>query len=132
MGLKLPALRFEAEAFQLGKEKILGRQSAGAAFLRAVLDLPELTELTGYGPSRAAMQAFGQIVGANRRDVAAKWLAPGASDGLAAQGMVHFPDPVIGEQARQRLGAGAAAWSISQPTRAASMGAQASGKVLRW
>ena len=40
VGVKLPALRFEAEAFQLGGDKIHGRQSAGEAFLRAALALP--------------------------------------------------------------------------------------------
>lgn len=139
MALKLPALRFEAEAYQLGTSRILGRQSAGSGFLRGALGLTELTELTGYGPSRSASKAFGQIVAAHRKDMTAKWIAPLASDALRAQGAVHFPDPVIGEHARQRLAAGSAGWSISGITHTiSSLGAMraiadlATAPLMEW
>lgn len=113
MPLKLPALRFEAEAFQLGKDKILGRQSAGDAFLRAIMALPELKEIAGYGPAVSTANAFAATIGSLRRDVATRWIGYGDTGGLQSAGAVHFPDPMLADPARMRLAAGSAAWSIT-------------------
>jgi alpha-maltose-1-phosphate synthase len=111
--LNLPALRFEAEAFRLGGEKILGRQSAGDAFLRAVLALPELERLCGTGPNVAAGQAMARMVGALRRDVKTEWVPIADQARLAATGALHFPDPTLTGQARARLTMGSAAYSLT-------------------
>ncbi|HMO68867.1 MAG TPA: hypothetical protein PKE25_09480, partial [Novosphingobium sp.] len=113
MTLTLPALRFEAEAFRLGKDKILGRQSAGDAFLRALLLLPELEELWGHGPSPATAPAFAETVAALRKGVKAGWVPAGDAARLSALGGVHYPDPMLADPARMRLAAGPAAWSIT-------------------
>lgn len=113
MALNVPALRFEAEAFRLGKDKILGRQSAGDAFLRAIMALPDLSEIAGHGPSPATARSFASTIAAMRRDVSARWIAYGDSDGLKRAGGVHFPDPMLGEPARMRMSAGPTAWSIT-------------------
>lgn len=111
--VNLPVMRFEAEAFRLGGEKILGRQSAGDAFLRAVLALPELERLRGTGPNPAAGRAMAQMVGAVRRDVATEWVPIADQARLASAGAVHFPDPTLTAQARARLAVGSAAYSLT-------------------
>jgi alpha-maltose-1-phosphate synthase len=113
LAVNLPALRYEAEGFQLGPEKILGRQSAGKAFLRAALSLPELAEIHGYGPNPASADIFGRTVRDAAPHVAAKWLPLNALEGLQQIGAVHFPDPALVDPARTRLARGANAWSIS-------------------
>ncbi|GAA3740729.1 glycosyltransferase involved in cell wall biosynthesis [Sphingorhabdus rigui] len=113
MTIQLPAFRFEAEAFQLGKDKILGRQSAGYGFLRALLALPELDELVGYGPTKSSDRNFEGAVSRLKRDVATQWVTSGSEECLAEVGGVHFPDPVLAEPAKIRLAYGSAAWSIT-------------------
>lgn len=116
MRLTVPALRFEAEAFRLGEDKILGRQSAGDAFMRALLALPDLTELVGCGPNPATAQSLGQMIAAVRRDLRLGWTSTSDNKALAGIGAVHFPDPMLPIQARTRLAAGSAAYSISGVT----------------
>lgn len=127
MGLTLPALRFEAEAFRLGKDKILGRQSAGDAFLRALLSLPELEELWGHGPSPATAAAFAATVAGLRKGLRTGWVPAGDAARLSALGGVHYPDPMLAEPARTRLAAGAAAWSITGITHTIASGGAMAG-----
>lgn len=127
MGLTLPALRFEAEAFRLGKDKILGRQSAGDAFLRALVSLPELEQLWGYGPSSATAPAFAATVGALRKGLRTGWVAGGDRVRLSALGGVHYPDPMLAEPAKMRLAAGPAAWSITGITHTIASGGAMAG-----
>lgn len=127
MGLTLPALRFEAEAFRLGKDKILGRQSAGDAFLRALLSLPDLEELWGHGPVAASGKAFGEMIAALRKGVRAGWVPAGDAERLSALGGVHYPDPMLAGAARMRLAAGSAAWSITGITHTIASGGAMSG-----
>lgn len=110
---QLPALRFEVEAFELGKSKVLGRQSAGHGFLRALLKLPELEELVGYGPRPEAGDELTRVVSSMRSDVRTRWVSSGAEQDLANIGGVHFPDPLLAEAARARMSFGCAAWSIT-------------------
>lgn len=116
MALTLPALRFEAEAFQLGADKILGRQSAGDAFLRAALALPELDAITGCGPNPAGAKPFAAMVAAHRRGLTANWIGTGSHQALAGIGALHFPDPSLPAQARSRLAVGSNAYSLSGVT----------------
>ncbi|MFA7586603.1 MAG: glycosyltransferase family 4 protein [Novosphingobium sp.] len=113
MTAPLPALRFEAEAFALGRDRILGRQSAGDAFLRALVALPDLERLIACSPGTGAAQAFAQTLGALRKTVQAGWVAVGAHDKLKQIGALHFPDPIIAPQARGRMAVGSNAYSLT-------------------
>lgn len=113
MAVKLPALRFEAEAFQLGGEKIHGRQSAGEAFLRAALAVPGLEEVCGYGPVSPSVEAFGRAVQQAAPGVAARWIPPLGLEQLGQIGAMHTPEPVLVEHANTRLAAGSNAWSLT-------------------
>lgn len=139
MTLTVPALRFEAEAFRLGRDRILGRQSAGDAFLRALLSLPELEELWGHGPSPATAPALAETVGALRKGLRTGWVPAGDAARLSALGGVHYPDPMLAEPAKARLAAGAAAWSITGITHTiasggamAGLAAYASAPLMAW
>lgn len=113
VGVKLPALRFEAEAFQLGRDKIHGRQSAGEAFLRAALAVPGLEEICGYGPLSPSVQAFARTVQQAAPGVAAKWIPPFGLEQLRLAGAVHTPEPMLVEHANTRLAMGSNAWSLT-------------------
>jgi alpha-maltose-1-phosphate synthase len=113
MGPRLPALRFEADAYQLRSDRVLGRQSAGDGFLRAALAVPGLEEVKGFGPNPATGAAFDAAVRAIAPALSTQWLDSQDGDALARAGRLHFPDPVLGEAARGRLALGADAWSLS-------------------
>jgi glycosyltransferase involved in cell wall biosynthesis len=113
VGVKLPALRFEAEAFQLGRDKIHGRQSAGEAFLRAALAVPGLEEVYGYGPVSPSVQAFARTVQQAVPGVAAKWIPPLGLEQLRQAGAMHTPEPMLVEHAQTRLTVGGNAWSLT-------------------
>lgn len=123
MGVKLPALRFEAEAFQLGGDKIHGRQSAGQAFLRAALALPGLEEVCGYGPVSSSVQAFGKMVQQAAPGVVAKWIPPLGLEQLRQAGAMHTPEPILAEHANTRLAVGSNAWSLTGITHTISTSA---------
>ena len=61
--MKFPALRYEAEAFQLGSERIMGRQSAGDAFLRAIAMAAGDDVVHGYGPNPASLSSCTESLG---------------------------------------------------------------------
>ena len=116
MAVALPAIRFEAEAFQLGTDKILGRQSAGEAFLRAVLAVDGLEEIHGCGPNPSSAKPFGKIVGELAPGLTANWLSTASLDAIHRVGAIHNPDPMLGELARSRMLVGSGAWSLSGVT----------------
>lgn len=139
MGVKLPALRFEAEAFQLGGEKIHGRQSAGEGFLRAALAAPGLEEVCGYGPVSPSVRAFGGIVQRAAPGVAAKWIPPLGLEQLRQIGAMHTPEPVLVEHANTRLAVGSNAWSLTGITHTIStravmqqFAAYSSAPLMEW
>lgn len=114
--MKLPALRFEAEAFSMRGERIMGRQAAGEAFLRAAVALAGDDPLVGFGPAGTAAKAFGETVQALSATARAAWVPATRPDLLATLGGVHFPDPGIADHARTRLRYGPAAWSVTGVT----------------
>ncbi len=111
--MKFPALRYEAEAFQLGKERIMGRQSAGDAFLRAIAMVAGDDVVHGYGPNPASLASFTESLGRHAAGIRADWVQISDMARLAQIGGVHFPDPSLGQAARARLAAGPAAYSIT-------------------
>jgi len=114
--MKLPALRFEAEAFSIRGERIMGRQAAGEAFLRAMVALAAEDPLIGFGPQGAVTKAFGESVQAISPSARTAWVPSTRPELLAAVGGVHFPDPGIADHARTRLRHGPAAWSVTGVT----------------
>ncbi len=114
--MKLPALRFEAEAFSIRGERIMGRQAAGEAFLRAIVPLAGENPLVGYGPSGNVAKAFGESIQAISPNVRTGWIPASRPDLLAGLGGIHFPDPGIADHARTRLRYGPAAWSVTGVT----------------
>jgi starch synthase len=112
----LPALRFEPEAFQLSQTRIMGRQSAGEAFLRAAVNEPGEGVLLGFGPNPEVGRVFQSAV---RKISPARRTAWTGSDDLrafSAIGAMHLPDPSIAEHANLRVRAGTAAYSITGVT----------------
>ena len=109
----LPALRFEPEAFERSGNRIMGRQSAGEAFLRAATEASKDHALIGFGPDPRSGQAFEALVRRINPALRTGWTGSDDLRGFAEIGAVHLPDPSIAEQANLRVRAGTAAYSIT-------------------
>ena len=113
--MQLPplALRFEPEAFQFSPTRVMGRQSAGHGFLKALVQASAPMPLTGFGPHSASSGPWRQMVQSLDAQRQVRWLQSDQQKELAAIGLAHMPDPMLGDQARLRQTVGAAAYSIT-------------------
>lgn len=111
------AIRFEPDGYILDGPKLMGRQSAGNAFLRAAVAGREAqATLFAETPLRASAELFRELVTAI--DPAAKtgWMRPNRFDLLGKVGTLYLPGPGLAEAAQLRLRAGVAAYSITGVT----------------
>jgi starch synthase len=108
-----PALRYEPEAFHLSGSRIMGRQSAGETFLRALVNAADGRQLTGFGPQERSGVAFKTALGQINPAVKAVWLRSDDLIAFSRIGALHFPDPSLAEQARIRVRAGTGAYGLT-------------------
>ncbi|MGQ0671962.1 MAG: glycosyltransferase family 4 protein [Hyphomicrobium sp.] len=113
---KNAAILFEPEAYVLDGPKLMGRQSAGNAFLRAAVGGRSGEVLAAYTPRRASADAFARMVHGIDGAAQTRWIPAGRLDLLAATGTLYTPGPVLADVARLRLRAGPAAYSLTGVT----------------
>ena len=110
------AILFEPEAYVLDGPKLMGRQAAGNAYLRAAVQGRGGETLSAYSPRKQSGDVFARLV----RDIDARattqWIPATRLDLVAAAGSLHLPGPVLGEAANLRLRAGPAAYSLTGVT----------------
>jgi alpha-maltose-1-phosphate synthase len=117
------AIRFELEGYDLNQPRLMGRQAAGHAFLRAAVAGRE-GPVVGYGPDPRGLQAFGPAVAAIDPAAEARWLQRGEAVRLAESGVLYLPGPDLATEARLRLRHGPAHYSLCGVTHTtASFGA---------
>lgn len=121
--ISLPALMFEPDGYVLDGPKLMGRQAAGNAFLRAAINAAEQSgaaggsnQLCAYTPNQQSAATFTQLVKRQSPSVDPKWVPSDRLDLLSQQRALFLPGPGIGEAARFRLRVGPAAWSITGAT----------------
>ena len=96
------AIHYEASAYSF-REKVMGRQSAGAAFMQAVAD-SRPGHITCYARNKAGAENCAQTLaslGASRTGV--NFVPFDQPQRLAEAGVLYRPDPAIGPQAWHRL-----------------------------
>lgn len=103
---------FEPDGYVLDGPKLMGRQAAGHAFLRAAVAGRAEGPMRCNTPSKPSAEAFARIVRGLDPKAKAEWVQPGRADQLAAAGTLYVPGPVLGEHANFRLRAGPAAYSL--------------------
>lgn len=106
------AILFAAEAYTLSGPKLMGRQAAGNAFLRAAVAGREGEALWGYTPTRQAAEQFGSLVQEIDPAATAMWCPADRLDLLETIGTLYLPGPTMAAAARLRLRQGAAAYSL--------------------
>lgn len=108
----LPAILFEPEGYAVNGPTVVGRQSAGHGFLRAAVQASHDGVLSVYTAQAQSAQSFAASVKALDPSVQPQWIPAHRLDGLARLGCLYLPDPGLGAQARLRLRAGPAAYSL--------------------
>ena len=121
--LNLPALLFEPDGYVLDGPKLMGRQAAGNAFLRAAINVADQhaaagqpSQLYAYTPNQQSATTFAELVKRQAPSVEPKWIPADRADLLAQKRALFLPGPGLGEAARFRLRANPAAWSITGAT----------------
>ncbi|MFH1020057.1 MAG: glycosyltransferase family 4 protein, partial [Pseudomonadota bacterium] len=96
--------------------RIMGRQAAGHAFLRAAVAGRQGQTVHAYTPYRRSAEAFAQLVAELDPSATAAWVPADRLDLLARIGTLYLPGPGLDDAARLRLRAGAAAYSLAGVT----------------
>ena len=97
------ALRYQPDGFRVDSQAVMGRQSAGAGFLKGFIEHGGADRLIALTDSRAHFDDFralaGQLDGARREVV---WARPLDRQALRSAGTVYWPSPGFDEQAWKR------------------------------
>jgi starch synthase len=113
---KTAALRFAPDAYDIGRLGLMGRQVAGHGFLSAAVAARGAGPVMGYGLGAEMAQAFAAAVAAIDPAAPTRWIGAGQLAALGEVGICHRPDPVLGPEARLRLRAGVARYSLTGVT----------------
>lgn len=106
------AIFFEPDGYVLSGPKLMGRQAAGNAFLRAAVAGRGDEPLYAYTPNRGSAEVFGKLVRELDSAATAHWVPADRLDLLSQIGALYLPGPGLDTAARLRLRAGAAAYSL--------------------
>ena len=105
-------LYFAPDAYIVEGRQVMGRRTAGAAFLRAVVEGREGDQVSGYGLGQADATSFADAVRGIDPAARTDWIGRGRFDLLERQGTLFYPGPTLTAEARLRLRAGAARYSL--------------------
>ena len=106
------AIIFEPDGYVLDGPRLMGRQAAGNAFLRAAIAGRNGEPLACVTPNRASAEAFVRLVGSIDRKAETRWILTGSLADLSAWGALYIPGPVLDQEAFLRLRLGPAAYSL--------------------
>lgn len=103
---------FEPDGYVLTGPKLMGRQAAGNAFLKAAVKGRANAHITAYTPHKRSAQVFAEAVTAIDPKAEPRWISPSHLDKIAAEGALYLPGPMLGQGASMRLRAGPLAYSL--------------------
>jgi starch synthase len=110
-GVTNAAIRFEPEGYALGS-KLMGRQAAGNAYLRAAVAGRRAQPVWAFTANPVSAKAFEVMVHSLDPAAEARWLPADRLDLLGEIGTLYLPGPGLVEAASLRLRAGPAAYSL--------------------
>jgi starch synthase len=106
------AIWYRADAYALDPANPMGRQSAGASFLRGWLRHAGLPTWYCAAPDGSQAQSFAATAQAYVPGAQVKWIPPDRPAALAEAGGLFFPSPGLGFFAWQRRSIGQRAYSL--------------------
>jgi alpha-maltose-1-phosphate synthase len=112
MRLRNAAIVFEPDGYLISGTKLMGRQMAGNAFLRAAVEGLDGEILYAYTPRRRSAEVFGELVSGFDSHARIAWVRPDQVDLVTRIGTLYLPGPGLRDAARLRLRAGLNAYSL--------------------
>lgn len=106
------ALYCEPDGYLIEDKTMVGRRSAGSAFLRAAVEGRRGEPMVVYGGSKRGAERIGQAIKALDAAAPTQWISLNRSGMLAKVGTMFRPDPALAADARLRLRNGAASYSL--------------------
>ncbi|NGN41646.1 glycosyltransferase family 4 protein [Mesorhizobium sp. CGMCC 1.15528] len=106
------AIHFIPEAYEGDKRLVVGRQSAGAGFLDALVEHGGVDKLYCLTDRPQIYDAFRERVALGERTLPSEWITPFDGDLLEEAGCVFMPGPVISEGAWMRRYIGERRYSV--------------------
>jgi len=107
-----PAIQFEPDGYSMSGAKLMGRQVAGNAFLRAAVAGRGPGPVVAYTPSKRSAEVFGQMVKGMDASATVNWIPADRLDLVSRVGTLYLPGPGLDGASRLRLRAGPAAYSL--------------------
>lgn len=108
-----PAICFTPDTVVMPGMKLMGRQAAGAGFLRAAVANRSDGPLFGFSPGGRDGETFIKLVSDIDPKADARWIPPERTlEAFEGIGTVYWPAPGLVEPARARLRKGPAAYSL--------------------
>jgi starch synthase len=105
-------IRAEPDAYDMAKERLMGRQAAGHGFLRAAIRARGDTAVHGLASSRLAGQGFGQIVGGIDPATPVECFTYDQIARVGEVGVLYLADITLATHARLRQRVGVGAFSL--------------------
>jgi glycosyltransferase involved in cell wall biosynthesis len=97
------AIQYLAESYDAQRPKVMGRHSASAGFLRAIVQHADVEAFYAFAPNRAEFKDFERRVAElGGQGKPTKWVVPGRSTMLAEVGCLYLAGPGLGDFAWQR------------------------------
>ena len=94
------ALRYQPDGFRVDSKAVMGRQSAGAGFLRGFIEHGGTDRLIALTDSRAHFDDFRTLAGElDRAGRETAWARPLDRETLRSAGTVYWPAPGLDQQA---------------------------------
>ena len=106
------AIFYHSEAYTTSGPKLMGRNAAGASFLRGFLQHSRAEKFAVQVMERAHAESFADVAKGLNRDEAVAVVDKSNLGSLRAHGVVYHPGPGIADHARQRSFWGHEAWSL--------------------
>ena len=114
------AIYYHPEAYSIDGPKLMGRNAAGASFLRGFLAHSKTTKFWIQTESADHTQHFARAVAASGRKEPVKVANKTNLGALKEAGVVYYPGPGIGPEAFHRTAFGDGAWSLCGVTHTTS------------
>ncbi|WP_293907472.1 glycosyltransferase family 4 protein [Phenylobacterium sp.] len=115
-------IRAEPDAYNMAKERLMGRQAAGHGFLRAAVQARGDGPIYGLANYAAAVQGFGHLVSGIDPQARVEWLPFDQLSRIGEVGVLYLADVTLAQHARLRLRAGVGAFSLCGVTHTTASG----------
>jgi alpha-maltose-1-phosphate synthase len=91
------AIYYQHEAFSTELPKLMGRNAAGAGFLRGFARHADVDRFLGYAKNQKEFEHFREEVAAARRSLPAEWIAHGDGAAIAKAGTLFVYSPGVAD-----------------------------------